>query len=232
MSIKLSADVIMVQRAVFEEALPDDTDFNTLLLNNAETRRNPHIVLEDEAYAYFVDITRIATDHAQVFEKLPIFLTENSDILVATTIWVVGDFDEVDGYDLLKSVAQAHQDVSGVNIILVNNPELVSERPSFSTLLYQLHQKGHMRTTEQLLELLEEAPPSRSHVEFPTISLLTQVNGPKSSSWYFNEYIEAGEFWRSSQQMLAIAGFKPGQRGLMINGRVSFEHANCINSNH
>lgn len=235
MSSRLSADVIMVQRVVFEETLPDDTDFNTLLLNNAEARRNPHIVLEDETYAHIVDIAKIAMDHAQESDKLPIFLAEKSDILAATTIWVVGDFDEMDGYDLLQSAAQAHRDVPGVSIILVNNPELVSERPAFSTLLYQLHKKGHMRSTEQLLGLLEEVRPSRSHVELPTISLLTQVNDypdGKPSGWYFNEYIEAGEFWRSSQQMLRVAGFKPGQRGFIVNGRVSYEHVNCTNSDY
>lgn len=233
MSNRLSSDVMMVQRAVFEEGLPDDTDFNTLLLNNAEPRRNPHIVLEDETSAHLVDIAKIAIDHSQVFEKLPIFLAEKPDIFAATTIWVVGDFDEMDGYDLLQSAAQAHRDVPGVSIILVNNPELVSQRPAFSTLLHQLHQRGHMKSTEQLLELLEEAPPSRSHIEFPTISLLTQINSYpdlKSSGWYFNEYIEAGEFWRSTQQMLTVTGFKPGQRGLIVNGRVSYETCQLYNS--
>lgn len=227
MSGRLSVDVMhiqtAVQAAVLEDTLTEEFDFNALLLMDAATRRSPHIVPEDELTVDLLDIAEIAQDYATVYEKLPTIPTQNPDKFVDTTIWVVGDFDEKDGYDLLQGVAETQQAVDGVSVVLLNNPELVSERPALSTLLHQLNKKGVIRSGEMLLELLREAPPTRSHVEFPEIGLLTQLDGYqdiKSQSWYFNEHAEAGNFWKSCQDILKKAGFKPGQRGLIVNGRV------------
>lgn len=224
MSAKLSSDVMLIQRAVVEEALTDDTDFNTLLLSDAAARRNPHIIPEDELDVTHVDIAELAQEYPTVFEKFPVIKAQRVDNLVDTIVWVVGDFDEKDGYELLQAVGEAQQAITGLSVVLINNPEIVSERPAFSTLLYQLNEKGVLVSSERLLQLLKEAPPTRSHVEFPSIDLLTQVDeyqDMKSQSWYFNEHLEAGKFWRSGQVMLKKAGFKPGQRGLIVNGRVS-----------
>lgn len=228
MSGRLSADIISLQRAVLEETISDVTLLDKFLLMDAKPRRNVYIFPEDEVTVNLVDAAELDEAHAPVFKKLPTVATEKPGRLGDTTIWVVGDFDEKDGYDLLQAVAETQKEVVRLNVILMNNPELVSERPAFSTLLYQLNEKGLIKTSEQLLQLLKEAPPARSHVEYPSIDLLTQVDeyqDLKSKTWYFNEHIEAGKFWRSCQELLQKAGFKPGQRGLVINGRVSTKMA-------
>lgn len=224
MSGRLSADVPLIQRAVVEEVVSDDTDFNTLLLLDAAVRRNPHIIPEDEMVVNLVDISELAQEYSAVFEKLPVIEAQKVDKLADTLVWVIGDFDEKDGHDLLQAVGVAQQGIPGLSVVMLNNPEIVSERPALSTLLYQLNEKGVLNSNELLLQLLKEAPPTRNHLEFPSIGLLTQIDeyqDMKSQSWYFNEHMEAGNFWKSCQAMLEKTGFKPGQRGLVVNGRVS-----------
>jgi len=226
MSGRLSADVTSLQHAVLEGTISDVALLDKLLMTGAKPRRNAHIFPEDEATVNLADIAELTEAHAPVFGKLPAVTTEQPDKLADTSLWVIGDFDEKDGYELLQAAAEAQKGVPGLNIILINNPELVSERPAFSTLLYQLNKKGLIRTNQQLSQLLQEAPPTRSQVEYPSIGLLTQVDeyqDMKPKTWYFNEHTEAGKFWRSCQELLKKAGFKPGQRGLVINGRVSTE---------
>ena len=231
MSGRLSADVMSIQRAVLEGVtvqgpISDVTLLDYLLLSGAKRCRNAHIFPEDEVTVNLADIAELAKAHAPVFEKLPTLATEQPDKLIDTTMWVVGDFDEKDGYELLQAVAEAQKEVVGLSVIFINNPELLSERPAFSTLLYHLNMKGLIKTSEQLFQLLREAPPNRSHVEYPSIDLLTQVDtyqDMKSQTWIFNEHIEAGKFWRSCQELLQKAGFQPGQRGLVVNGRVSMK---------
>ena len=229
MSARLSADVMYLQRKVHEGValqgpISDVTLLDHMLLMLSRNSRNPHIFPEDEVTVNLADIAELAKAHAPVFEKLPTLATEQPDKLIATTMWVVGDFDEKDGYELLQAVVEAQKGVVGLSVIMINNPELVSERPAFSTLLYQLNVKGLIKSSGQLFQLLKEAPPNRSHIEYPSIDLLTQVDeyqGMKSKAWFFNEHIEAGKFWRSCQEVLQKAGFQPGQRGLVVNGRVS-----------
>lgn len=235
MSGRLQNDVMMIQRAVLEGLVDDDTDFNTLLLMDAATRRNSHIVPEDEVTVELVDIAELTQEHAQIFEKLPAIGAVQPDKLAETVIWVIGDFDESDGHDLLQAVAEVQQSVAGINLVLFNNPQLISERPAFSTLLYQLHLKGVVKDGEQLMQLLKEVPPTRSHIEFPSIDLLTQMEGyldTKARSWYFNEHAEAGSFWRSSQAVVERMGLKPGQRALIVNGRVSLLISRIILNTH
>ncbi|RPB23625.1 hypothetical protein L211DRAFT_786381 [Terfezia boudieri ATCC MYA-4762] len=213
MSGRLSTDVMYLQRKVhegvaFQGPTSDVTLLDHMLLIGAKRSRNVHIFPEDEVTVNLVDIAELAKAHALVYEKLPALATEQPDKLIDTTVWVVGDFDEKDGYELLRAVAEAQKKAVGISIILINNPELVSERPAFSTLLYQLNVKGLIKTSEQLFQFIE---------------LLTEVDeyhDVKSKTWFFNEHIEAGKFWRSCQELLQKAGFKPGQRGLVVNGRV------------
>ncbi|PWW80615.1 Glycosyltransferase Family 24 protein [Tuber magnatum] len=202
MSARLQADVQLTQRAVYEEIANDETDFATLLLGNAATRRNSYIFPEGEESIRSINVEKLLQEYAHIFEKLPTIISDKPDKLVESTIWVIGDFDEEDGYELLRGASELQKLAPGVNLVFINNPQLVSENPALSTLLHQLHQVGFFKGPEQLRQLLEEMP------------------DVKSSSWRFPDHIESGNFWRESQVMLEVAGFKPGQRGVIINGRV------------
>ncbi|KAF8477194.1 UDP-glucose:Glycoprotein glucosyltransferase-domain-containing protein [Kalaharituber pfeilii] len=200
MSARLGADVSFAQHISFAESVTDDTDIAALMLDGAASRRNSYVFPEDDAPVELVNILELMQDHLATFQDLPVIPTKEPEGLAETSIWVIGDFDENDGYDLLRSAAEAQSTSRGISLVLFNNPELISEKPALSTLLYQLHQKSFFKGSEQLLQVLKETPPK---------------------SWYFNEHIAGGKFWRAAQEIIKKAGFKPGQRGLIINGRVT-----------
>ncbi|KAG0132881.1 UDP-glucose:glycoprotein glucosyltransferase-domain-containing protein [Tuber indicum] len=222
MSARLQVDVQLTQRAVYEEVANDETDFAVLLLGNAATRRNYYIFPEGEESIKTTNVGKLLQEYARIFEKLPTVVSDKPDELAESTIWVIGDFDEKDGYELLQGASELQKVESGVNLVFINNPQLVSERPALSTLLYQLHQVGFFKGPEQLQQLLEEVSPLKGHVNIPKVEALLRMQIPdaKSASWQFPDHIESGNFWRESQKILEVAGFKPGQRGVIINGRV------------
>jgi len=222
MSTRLQADVQLAQRAVYEEVANDETDFVALFLGNAATRRNPYIFPEGEESVKTINVGRLLQEYAGIFEKLPAISSDKPDKLVGSTIWVIGDFDEGDGYELLQGASELQKLAPGVNLVFINNPQLVSERPALSTLLHQLHQVGFFKGPEQLQQLLEEVSPLKGHANAPRVENLLQMQIPdaKPASWQFPDHIESGNFWRESQKLLEAAGFKPGQRGVIINGRV------------
>lgn len=222
MSARLEPDVLTLQRAVFESAT-EDMPLEALLLGESPaTRRNTHIFPEDEVTINQVNIADVMQQHQEIFSKLPIVSSEPHKNNYPAVFWVVGDFDEADGFDILKAVATVQQSTPGVILVAINNPELLSPNPSFSTLLHHLNEKNFFTNPERLLQLMDEIPPSRKHEEFPKIDILVQHAQPevKSESWYINEHVESGKFWKASQRILESTGLKLGQRGLVLNGRV------------
>lgn len=216
MSARLQADVQVTQRAVYEELVNDASDLAALLLTGATLRRNPHIVPEDETKIAVVNTVELARTHARVFESLPKVRTDRAARLAATTVWVVGDFDETDGYQLLQGAAALQRDVPGVDLVLVNNLEVAAGAPALSTVLFQLQQAGFFTAPERLQKLLDEdmkPADGLSTVE----ALMADV---KVAGWSYPDHIAASKFWEEARGLAASAGFKPGQRGLVVNGRV------------
>lgn len=222
MSARLQADVQVTQRAVYEELVNDNSDLAELLLMGAVARRNAYIIPEDETKVVLVNTVELVNEYADVFQHLPKVHTDRPTKLSRTTIWVIGDFDEKDGCQLLQGAAGLQKDSSGVDLVLVNNPEVMAGTASLSTLLYQLQQVDFFSVPERFQQLLEEVKLEQAHIELPKIEMLMGRSQPdvKSASWSYPDHIEAGRFWESARGLAQKAGFKPGQRGLVVNGRV------------
>lgn len=215
MSARLQADVQVTQRAVYEQIVDDDSDLAALLLTGAMARRNAYVVPEDETKIALVNTVKLAHTHAGIFESLPKVYTDRPAKLTTATMWVVGDFDEADGYQLLEGAAELQKDSPGINLVLVNNPEVAARTPTLSTMLYQLQEAGFFTAPERLQQLLAELKPAG---ELPSIEAL--VGDVKTAGWSYPDHIAASKFWETAQELAAQVGFKPGQRGLVVNGRI------------
>lgn len=216
MSARLQADVQVTQRAVYEQLIDDDSDIAELLLAGAVARRNAHIVPEDETKVGLVDVGALVVECKEVFESLPKVAVGVPSKLSATTVWVVGDFDESDGVELLKGAAEVQGGSAGVELVLVNNAEVTAGTAGLSTLLFQLQQVDFFTGPEKLQRVLEEVEAAGTGA--PKIEAL--MGDVKTAGWSYPGHIEAGKFWESARELAAKAGFKPGQRGLVVNGRV------------
>jgi UDP-glucose:glycoprotein glucosyltransferase len=221
MSEKLQGDVMVAARYVYENQPTEDTDFAAVLLEGAATRRNSHIFPETEKEIRLIDIAEVMETNKDIFAKLPKIDSDRPDNTSTTSIWVIGDFDEEDGYDLLMAAAELQKDEAGVNLILINNPQAVTEKPTVSTMLYQLQQLGILNH-DTLHQIMTELNPKQGLIDLPTIEAVAQsVAGEvKAEGWSYPDHIEAGKFWRQCQELLNKAGIIPGQKAIIVNGRV------------
>lgn len=222
MSAKLQMDVQLTQKAVYEDVVDDNTDLGLFLLGKAATRRNAHIFSEDSDSVNHIDVAKIVGEYAQLFEQLPSVSSDKPDKLLESTIWVIGDFDQEGGYRLLHGATELQKSASAVNLVLINNSGPESQPPALSTLLHQLYQARFFTSPERLRKLLEEVSPLKEGFGTQEIGTLLQVHVPdvKAASWQFPDHIESANFWKESQRLPMAIGFMPGQRGLVINGRV------------
>lgn len=222
MSGRLQADVHAAQQAVVENVLTDKTDFVNILLSDAATRRNPYIFPKDEITISTVNTLEIATQYQKIFEQLPKVVSAKSD-RDEVEVWVVGDFDEEDGYELLKAASAAQLSRPGIRLVLVNNPEIPTAKPSLSTFVYQLQQADFFSEPARLERVLLEVQPARKEYNFGLLHEgLASGFQPdvKAEGWNLPGHVEGNKFWLASKKLAAAAGFKPGQRGFIVNGRV------------
>lgn len=221
MSEKLQGDVMVAARYVYENEPEEETDFVEVMLDGAAKRRNAHIFPESDADVKFVNVAAAMEDNKEVFGKLPRVDTDKSDSAAETSIWVIGDFDEQDGYDLLAGAVELQTDRAGVGLMLINNPQMATEKPALSSLLYQLRALGSL-TPQTLRELMAEVNPKKGFA-----GMLSQGGVPdtllgiaKQEGWSYPDHLAAGKFWMECRSLLSTFGITPGQKAVIINGRV------------
>ena len=221
MSEKLQGDVMVAMRYVYENEAGEDTDFVEVMLSGAAKRRNAHIFPESEADVKMINVAAAMKDNKEVFGKLPRIDTEKFDSTAEASIWVIGDFDEQDGYDLLAGAVELQTDEAGVSLMLINNPQLNTEQPTLSSLLYQLRALGYL-TPQTLRELMAEVNPKKGFA-----GMLSQGGVPdtllgiaKQEGWSYPDHLAAGKFWVECKPLLETFGIAPGQKAIIVNGRV------------
>lgn len=231
MQVKLQGDVMTAQRGVYEMEIEDHTNFVEYFLDGAATRRNTHVFEDDDAIR-MVDVAEIASQ--DYFKKFPTILTATPDPKSETTIWVVGNFDEWDGWDLLASATELQKKTLGLSLVLVHNPRTPEDKtynPKLSAILFRLQQHGFFKTPEMLQKLVEEVNPRDSDDINVTAPLEPQhrstypgqdyIPDVKTAGWELPDLMEASKFWEtSSKAMLKGTGVNPEERALVVNGRV------------
>jgi hypothetical protein len=88
-------------------------------------------------------------------------------------------------------------------------------------MLYQLQQLGKLNH-DTLHQIMTELNPKQGLIDLPTIEAVAQsVAGEvKAEGWSYPDHIEAGKLWRQCQELLKKAGITPGQKAIIVNGRV------------
>jgi UDP-glucose:glycoprotein glucosyltransferase len=229
MSMKLQDDMLTAARYVYENGANEESDLAAIYLEGVAIRRNPYIFPESDSNVKLVNIAEIVNSNTELFEKLPYVDTDITGQSSEISMWIIGDFDEQDGYELLREAAELQKDHPEVNLVLINNPQVLTEKPTLSTLIYQLKQAGAL-TPDILRKLLEEVKPANSFVDLPSVSgfMGRSVPSVKEESWAYPDHIESGKFWQEARALAKNTGVHPGQRAIIINGRVSTRGSVCI----
>jgi len=205
--------------------LSEDLDFPKFLLGSSYAQsRNTLIFPEDDTTGLtMINVMDVMSTNKDVFDALPAVAGKiDEETATQAVIWVIGDFDQASGYNLLYNAAKAKASKSDLSLVMINNPEKIPETPGLSTLLLQLHKNGLFEKEDVLSQLLQEAPPQKGYVDLPHIKEHIQANQAqaKVEGWAYPDHIMSGKFWDSCANILEKVKFEAGERGLVINGRV------------
>jgi UDP-glucose:glycoprotein glucosyltransferase len=200
LSQRVSMDLRLIQRAVYEETLAGDTWVAGFFLQNAALRRNPLIIPEDEKEIKLFNLATVYQGQEKlVKEHLPrISVAEESDKELWTQLLVIGDFNTAAGLDLAADAVGFIQEHGNVELAFVNNA--VSSEPGAgkSSGLLSMIPFGTSFTEERLAELQKDLK-----------ALAESSDIPSGSS----------ESWPQTDTLVQSLGFRPGESGLIISGR-------------
>ena len=209
MSSRVELDLRTIQRAVFEEAIAEDTWLAGQFLEGAATHRNALIIPEDESSIKIIDMGIIIKEHEHIYRGLP-RLVPKEDTL--KQFWahliVIADLDTPEGSKLAAEAVEYAKQQGELEIVLLHNPS-TSEgalRP-ISSAVFELLLKGlELNPDELLLALAGAHKPDDSDNPMG-------VPGMDISQM-------AAAYWEAMQSLSKTIGLEAGEQGLVLNGRV------------
>ncbi|KAF2195512.1 glycosyltransferase family 24 protein [Zopfia rhizophila CBS 207.26] len=197
MSQRISIDLRSIQKGIFEQIFQEDTWLPQYFLFQAAPKRNPLIIPENEKNITLLDMAHFHSKHKEVLDRMPrITVGTGSGKEEWAHLIVAGDFDSQSGSALLSSVAQFRQNHENVEVVLIHNPKADADKANASEDLLETWLKvGSQLIIERLVALLDQKP---------------ELSPTSANSTLF---------WKSAQAIMTSLGLKPGQEGLVLNGR-------------
>ncbi|KAL8735600.1 MAG: hypothetical protein Q9166_000769 [cf. Caloplaca sp. 2 TL-2023] len=209
MSTRVDQDLRFIQREVFEESIGEDASLEGIFLEKAATSRNALIIPEDESTIQVINVGDLMKKHQEIFNNLPRTpgKVEESGNLPAV-ILVVADLDSDEGSSLAEDALNFSQDDADIDVTLLHNP---AERASFQpSIVFSKFVKEHGRniTVDMAKTIL-------------TLKKIMLRNDKPLDLGYPEEEVDAAEvFWRSTRPVVEAVGLRPGESGVVFNGRV------------
>jgi len=197
LSQRIGLDLLQVQQGVFDGAFNDDSWIPQSFLIQAAARRNPLIVPENESNITLINMAEFGEHHGKAFDSMPrILAAESASKSDWVHVTIVADFDSESGLTLLKSTADFREASPNAEIVLIHNPRTAMEHSSVAHELLEAYRKyGSQFTSEALMEVVAQASSSK-------------ITSTKSTN-----------FWEIAEPMYEVLGIKPGQQGILVNGR-------------
>ncbi|EXJ89936.1 hypothetical protein A1O3_03003 [Capronia epimyces CBS 606.96] len=201
MSSRLFADLQLLQQAVYQGIIPEDSWVPQFFLLQASARRNEIVFPHDPKDIKIVDISRLAAEFPDALNILPrvpgaaaTLLSDRAHLLVVT------DVDSEDGRGLLMEVLAFRQQFPEIDVLLLHNPASDTQSSKLACAIYALAQdNGRDLTPEELRLILETES-----------NLADAVHGAETCA----------AFWSAGVGLTRSLGFSHGQSGLWLNGRV------------
>ncbi|KAL9019467.1 MAG: hypothetical protein Q9185_003258 [Variospora sp. 1 TL-2023] len=210
MSTRVDQDLKWLQRQIFEETIGEDTQLAAFLLEKAVVTRNALIIPEDESNIQIASIGDLMQKHGAVYENLPRIpgrTAEGTDNLPATVL-VIADLDSDEGSSLADAAADFNLDNPDIEVAFLHNPrERASFQPSIVFSKYVQQNGWNMSAdTAQTILRLKQA--------------LIKQDKPVDLG-YGEDDSEASEaFWMSTQPIVEAVGLRPGEKGVVLSGRI------------
>ncbi|KAH7064697.1 UDP-glucose:glycoprotein glucosyltransferase-domain-containing protein [Macrophomina phaseolina] len=191
MSMRVSQDLSMIQKGVFEEQFDQDGDdwLPEVFLANSTLRRNPLVIPEDEKDIKHLNLAQIYAEHGDLIERLPRFnAADDSEWFQWAQLIVLGDFDSNAGANLLADAYQFSSNHGDLETIFIHTGD-VDHRSRMAYLLYKNAGKTEME------DLPEDFEPTAQEIK------------------------EVEEFWSSMKPLIRALDGDAGRESLVLNGR-------------
>ncbi|KAJ9665182.1 killer toxin resistant protein [Coniosporium apollinis] len=196
LSQRVGLDLRRIQKGVFEDEFTETTWLPAHFLAYASLRRNPLIIPEDEKNITLLNLEEFISEHGDVFSNCPrIAVAEGSDKDQRATLMLVADFDSIAGQQLWVEAINFRKQHNNVELIFIHNGQASSEVLDTSARLYRFLEHGSSDSLESL-----------EHV------LASEVSSEDTK--------KAARFWTSVQPLVRAMKLKPGESGLLLNGRL------------
>lgn len=227
-STKLFEDLQVVQMAVFQNQLDEDSWAPAVFLEKALPRRNTYILPDEDGAFNILNINKIYTDHSDLFDKVSVIQSsaettkENWAALVA-----MADLNSEKGRELILNALQFKRNNPGVRLDIIHNPEHGHPASKVNSALRTHSQLASVQTQEQLVNILEAAEKldfdaafdlalsdfvSTSKLQSGTQLLLLngRVIGPFSNEVSFGEddFLQLFEYERSNRILPVYAALE------------------------
>jgi UDP-glucose:glycoprotein glucosyltransferase len=201
MSGRVFADLQMVQQALYEQAVSEETWLPDLFLFQAATRRNILVFPHDPKDVKILDVNQIATQFATELDTLPRIRGSEAPLLGDKAhLLVVTDVDSEEGRYLLLQALEFLRLHPETDLLVLHNPGTSQDSIVARRLYALLQNTGHDITVEQLQGLLEGEGDIPAGQDDPSEA--------------------ADTFWASRRHVISSIGISAGASGLSLNGRV------------
>lgn len=210
MSQRVGIDLRTAQNAIYEQAVSEGDWLPSLFLANPSFRRNPQVIPEDDKSVRHISVGDLP------FDKLPTLSTNEhvvEDELVHLT--VAADLASIDGLELLMESLLFQREHAGLDIAVLHVPSSQSAVSAKSVaakadaqLLRELLAQYDSLVKETYGEGLNP-----NHVQRQAIysTLLESRSGESTTEL---------TAWVPFASIATAAGILPGQKALLLNGRV------------
>lgn len=203
MSQLINADVQQIQRAVYQHQITDEDWPPMFFLKSAISNRNPLIIPEDDSKLKLFNLNTIYDEHISALEGLPILPAgPNTNAKDWAQLLVIVDTASEQGRVLLESVVSFRENYPEIEIIMVPTSP----------------------TVESIANIHEEMVVKPFHALFEGLSDLKQFikdkTGADADSSESEDHVYVARKFDAINAMLKSLGMKPGEQGLMLNGRL------------
>ncbi|KAF8595370.1 hypothetical protein BDV93DRAFT_575405 [Ceratobasidium sp. AG-I] len=231
---EMSAQVTFFQEQLYLGSLSDAEDVNVSVfmydLPTSAKRRNKFIYPSGNPKVYALD--RLFTEAKVTKQIKEAFIYPPGDKAVPLSIWVVGDMDEAETEKLLIEALSGMTDDTNYRLGFIHaslrEPSSTpsTEQPLISPLLARLaatenYDKYSPSDLAAMLKEVKGRVTDGTGADAQDGSGMLNINGRLTG--ITNEGVDPAEFERTRVAGNAIAeaiGLKPGERGLIVNGRV------------
>ncbi|KAL9083011.1 MAG: hypothetical protein Q9159_006030 [Coniocarpon cinnabarinum] len=202
LSQQLSADLRIIQQAVFEETVTDETYLPDLFLNSSSKHRDPLLVPESARNVTLVDIASVFEQQKGVLDFLePFYDTSRHAESQLSSLLIVGDFNERPGAQMVLAAAKFTAQSPGIETRFLHQSMRGSN-------LDYLTADGIARMQDMLDGEHSELSASDKHAIglFLTETLMKQVIEAKAGSAPYATFA-------------SVLGVPAGELAVLINGR-------------